>query len=478
MSSFSSSEFFAELHAALGAEGLLTGEAIPAESHGDWSGCARQAPLALLRPADTAQVSAALRICHAHRVPVVPQGGRTGLAGGAVPVLGAVALSLARMHAIEELNPLTGFIQVQAGATLQAVQEAAAAVDLVFGVDLGARGSCQMGGNISTNAGGNGVVQFGMMREQVLGLEVVLADGRVLDMLRPMVKNNTGYDLKHFFVGAEGTLGVITRALLRLHPAQPARATALVAVPDCASALALLGRLQARSPGAVAAFELMWQDFMEYALAWTGAARPFEQDYPLLVLTDLAGADAAALTGLLETVLGEAMEEGLACDAVLAQTQSQAAALWRLREITAEVPSRLQPINFDLSLPQAQVGAFAERCVQALAERWPTHRSLRFGHLGDGNLHLSTDARSLPGLSFEEAEREVESLIYALVAQAGGSVSAEHGIGLHKKPYLHASRSETELSVMRAVKQALDPLNLLNPGKVFDREALPVLARV
>lgn len=468
MSSVLPPVFFADLHAVLGTVGVLTGDAIPGDCHTDWSGAAKQAPLALLRPADTREVSAALRVCHAHRVPVVPQGGRTGLAGGAVPVPGAVALSLERMGAIEQVSARTGFMRVQAGATLQAVQEAAAAVDMVFGVDLGARGSCQIGGNLSTNAGGNGVVQFGMMREQVLGLEVVLADGTVLDMMRPMVKNNTGYDLKHCFIGAEGTLGVITRALLRLHPAQPARATALAAVPDCASALILLGRLQARCPGAVAAFELMWQDFLEHALAWTGAPRPFADEYPLLVLTDLGGSDEAVLSQSLESVLGQAMEDGLVCDAVLAQSQAQAAGLWRLREVTAELPARLQPINFDLSLPQAEVGAFADRCVEALAARWPTHRSLRFGHLGDGNLHLSTDARSLPGLSFEEAEREVEALIYGLVAQAGGSVSAEHGIGLHKKPYLHASRSEAELSVMRAIKQALDPLGLLNPGKVFD----------
>ena len=196
---------------------------------------------------------------------------------------------------------------------------------------LGARGSCQIGGNLATNAGGNGVVQFGMMREQTLGLEVVLADGTVLDMLRPMVKNNTGYDLKHFFIGAEGTLGVITRAQLRLQPAQPARATALAAVPDVASALELLGRLQARCPGGVAAFELMWQDFLQHALDWTGLPRPFDQDHPLLALTDLSGSEQPALAHALEEVLGQAMEDGLVLDAVLAQSQAQAAGLWQVR---------------------------------------------------------------------------------------------------------------------------------------------------
>ena len=458
----------AALTDTLGADAVRTGSAIPTERHTDWSGTAPLAPLAWLRPASTAQVSAALRICHAHRVPVVPQGGLTGLAGGAVPTPGVVVLSLDRMNAIESLDPVAHVITVQAGATLQAVQEAAQAAGYLFGVDLGARGSCQIGGNLATNAGGNGVVQFGMMREQTLGLEVVLADGTVLDMLRPMVKNNTGYDLKHWFIGSEGTLGVITRAQLRLQPAQPARATALAAVPDVASALALLGQLQARCPGGVAAFELMWDDFVQHALAWTGQPRPFDQDHPLLVLTDLSGADESALAQALEAVLDSAMEDGLVLDAVLAQSQTQAAGLWRLREITAEFPSRLAPINFDISLPQAAIGDFADRCVAALSSRFPGHRSLRFGHLGDGNLHLSTDARSLGDLSFAEAEHAVEAIVYGLVAEAGGSVSAEHGIGLHKKPYLAASRSPTELATMRAIKHALDPLNQLNPGKVFD----------
>jgi FAD/FMN-containing dehydrogenase len=454
--------------AVLGTEGLRTGDAIPTESHTDWSGCQPTRPLAYLRPANTAQVAAALRTGHAHRVPVVPQGGRTGLAGGATPTPGSVVLSLERLNTIEPVDTAARTIAVQAGATLQAVQDAAQAAGCLFGVDLGARGSCQIGGNLSTNAGGNGVVQFGMMREQVLGLEVVLADGTVLDMMRPMVKNNTGYDLKQVFIGAEGTLGVITRALLRLHPAQPARATALLAVESCDQALALLGRLQARCPGGVAAFELMWADFARHALAWTGLNPPFADTHPLWVLVDVGGSDAASTQTALETELAQALDEGLVRDAVLAQSQHQAQSLWRLREITAELPTRLQPINFDISLPQAAIGGFAERCDQALSARWPGHQTLRFGHLGDGNLHLSTDAQSLGGMPFEQAEREVEALVYGLVADAGGSISAEHGIGLHKKPYLGACRTPAELAAMRAIKNALDPHHLMNPGKVLD----------
>lgn len=453
---------------ALGANGVLTGDAIAPHHHTDWSGTAPRRPLALLRPTNTAQVAEALRVCHAHRVPVVPQGGMTGMAGGAVPTAGAVALSLQRMCAIESVDATAGTLVCQAGATLQTVQEAAGAAGCAFGVDLGARGSCQIGGNIATNAGGNGVVQFGMMREQALGLEVVLADGTVLDMMRPMRKNNTGYDLKQWFIGSEGTLGVITRALLQLQPVPRARATVLLALDDYVSAMEMLGRLKGRFPGMVSAFELMWADFHRFALHVTGVPAPFAEDHPFIALAEVGGHDDDALQRALEQVLEAAMEDGLVLDAVLPQSAAQAAALWRVREATAEFPCHMKPINFDISLPLRAIGDFAERCEQALSARWPGQRSLRFGHLGDGNLHLSTDALSLGELSFEDAEREVEALVYGLVAQTGGSISAEHGIGLHKKPYLNLSRSPAELAVMRAIKHALDPLHILNPGKVFD----------
>ena len=457
----------AELQAALGPQGLRLGEQIELPRCTDWSGHPPVRPLALLRPSSTAEVSAALAICRRHRIAVVPQGGLTGLAGAAVPVADGVALSLERMKAIEAVDARAATMTVQAGATLQSVQEAAAEAGLAFGVDLGARGSCQIGGNLATNAGGNGVIQFGMMREQALGLEAVLADGTVLDMLRPMLKNNTGYDLKQLFIGSEGTLGVITRAVLRLRPAPVARATVLLALPDFEAAMALLSRLQAAFPGALAAFELMWRDFVELSLEWKTAPPPFAEPHAFLALAEVSGDDEARLQQALEELLGPALEEGLVVDAVLPPSRAQAAALWRIREATAEFPTRMQPINFDISLPLAVIGDFAQACVNALELRWPGQRSVRFGHLGDGNLHLSTDARSLGGLSFAEAESAVEELVYGLLATHGGSVSAEHGIGLHKKPYLGLSRSPAELAVMRQIKQALDPLGLMNPGKIL-----------
>ena len=457
-------QFLNELISTLGADVVLRGTDTPERSRTDWSGTPPQQPLALVRPRSTEEVSAVMRLCSVHRIAVVPQGGLTGLAGAAVPMEGAVALSLDRMNRIEDIDAKTGLMQVQAGVTLQAVQEAAVDVGMVFGVDLGARGSCQIGGNVSTNAGGNGVLQHGMMREQVLGLEVVLADGTVLPMLRPMIKNNTGYDLKQFFIGAEGTLGIITRVLLRLRPAPQATATTLVAMPDFDSALAVLKRMQSRFGNSVAAYELMWDSFVQASMSWLKLAAPFEQRYPLLALINVDGKDEAQLQGDLQQVLEEAMEAGEVLDAIVAQSVAQVQQLWKLREAPAELNNNMHPaINFDVSLPQADIGRFAEACMQAFAARWPAHQALYFGHVGDGNLHVSVDGKTVNG----ECE-QVEELLYRIVGEMQGSVSAEHGIGLHKKPYLGNSRTPAELAAMRAIKLALDPLGLMNPGKVFD----------
>ena len=459
----SQEQFVKDLQQALGAEVVLVGDAVEARYHTDWSGTPPVAPWALVRPRSTEEVSTALRLCHAHRVPVVPQGGLTGLAGGAVPVEGGVAISLERMHAIEDINARSAVMQVQAGATLQAVQEAAVEAGLVFGVDLGARGSCQIGGNVATNAGGNGVLQHGMMREQVLGLEVVLADGTVLPMLRPMIKNNTGYDLKQFFIGAEGTLGVITRVLLRLRPMPQAKATALVAMPSFDQALAVLQRMQRRFGNSVAAFELMWDNFVQASVQWQHLQAPFAERHPFLALIDVDGKDEASLREAVEEALGEAMEAGDVVDAVIAQSHAQAKTLWKLREAPAELNTHMHPpINFDVSLPQSEIGKFADAIQAAFDARWPGHFTLFFGHVGDGNLHVSTDGASVHG----ECEA-VEAELYRVVGAFHGSVSAEHGIGLHKKPFLAMSRTPAELAAMRAIKAALDPLGLMNPGKVF-----------
>ncbi|CAM4392103.1 FAD-binding oxidoreductase [Comamonas aquatilis] len=456
-------QFLEQLISTLGADVAQRGAEVPQRFWTDWSGTPPVQPLALVRPRSTEDVSALLRLCSQHRVAVVPQGGLTGLAGAAVPAQDAVAVSLERMNAIEEVNAQTGLMQVQAGVTLQTVQETAVNAGMVFGVDLGARGSCQIGGNVSTNAGGNGVLQHGMMRDQVLGLEVVLADGSVLPMLRPMIKNNTGYDLKQFFIGAEGTLGIVTRVLLRLRPAPQATATTLVAMPDFDSALAVLKRMQSRFGNSVAAYELMWDSFVQASMSWLKLSAPFAERHPLLALINIDGKDEAQLQSEMQEVLEQAMEAGEVLDAIVAQSVAQAQTLWKLREAPAELNNHMHPaINFDVSLPQADIGRFAEACEAAFTARWPGKHSLYFGHVGDGNLHVSVDGKTVNG----ECDA-VEAELYGLVAAFKGSVSAEHGIGLHKKPYLYASRTPQELAAMRAIKLALDPLSLMNPGKVF-----------
>ena len=456
--------FLNELISTLGADVAQRGSEVPERYWTDWSGTPPERPLALVRPRSTEDVSRLLQLCSQHRVPVVPQGGLTGLAGAAVPTGETVAVSMERMNQIEELNTRTGVMQVQAGVTLQATQEAAVAAGMVFGVDLGARGSCQIGGNVATNAGGNGVLQHGMMREQVLGLEVVLADGTVLPMLRPMIKNNTGYDLKQFFIGAEGTLGIITRIMLRLRPAPQATATTLVAMPDFDAALAVLKRMQSRFGNSVAAYELMWDSFVQASVAWLKLSAPFAERHPLLALINVDGKDEAQLQADVQQVLEEAMEADEVLDAIVAQSVAQAQTLWKLREAPAELNNNMHPaINFDVSLPQADIGRFAEACMQAFTARWPDHHALYFGHVGDGNLHVSVDGATVNG----ECEM-VEEILYRIVGEMQGSVSAEHGIGLHKKPFLNNSRTPAELAVMTAIKKALDPQGLMNPGKVFD----------
>lgn len=448
-----------QLRQVLGEHSVLTGDAIAPRHFTDWSGHAPARPAALLLPATTAEVAAALRLCNAAGQSVVPQGGMTGLAGGAVPSPNDVALSLQRLRGIESIDPASATLTVRAGTPLLEIQQAAEAAGLLFALDLGARGSCQIGGNIATNAGGNSVIRYGMTRDLVLGLEVVLADGRVLDLLNSMIKNNSGYDLKQCFIGSEGTLGVITRAVLKLAPQPGELSTLLCALPDYSSAVSLLRRLQ-RDGGTPTAYELMWQDFFQMGVSWLQhPVSPLPADYPLYVLIATATPREA-----LESTLEAAMVAGEVLDAILASSQAQARSLWKIREATGEFPTRLQPLNFDVSLPIGQIGEFVERCRLGLHERWPGNRSVYFGHIGDSNLHLTVDCNTLPSPA---PVLEIEELVYRAVGEMGGSVSAEHGIGLLKRDFLHHSVSPEALGVMKQLKHCFDPRGILNPGKIF-----------
>jgi FAD/FMN-containing dehydrogenase len=451
-----------DLAAALGPEGVLTGQDALDRAHSFWSRLG--APLAVLRPRSTAEVSTILRLAAAAGQPVVPWGGRTGLVDGAYAE-GALALSLERMSAVEEIDPVGGVMRVQAGCVLQAACEAAEAQGLLLPLDLGARGSATIGGNISTNAGGNRVLRWGMMRDMVLGLEAVLADGTVVEALNPLIKNNAGYDLKQLFIGTEGTLGVVTRAVLRLRPLPLSDNVAILAVDDFDSLPRVLRRLERALGGALSAFEVMWADFYELVTTAPAAGRPvLPHGHPFYVLVEAMGADIEADAERFERVLGEALEAGEIADAALAKSGSERKAMWALRDDVVQTARNGPIVAFDVSLKIADMQAYVADVRAALRERWGEAASLVvFGHLGDGNLHLIVGTSD----SAPDARRAAEEAVYGPLRPLGGSISAEHGVGLQKRDFLGWSRSPAELALMRTLKGALDPRGILNPGKVL-----------
>ena len=450
-----------DLRALLGEAHVLTGEATAPWAR-DWTGKWRAAPLAVVRPAGTAAVADVVRIAARHGLAIVPVGGNTGLVGGTSNE-GALMVSLERMAAIREVNAVAATATVEAGAILSAIHDAVDAHGLVFPLTFGARGSARVGGFLSTNAGGSNVVRHGPTRGLVLGLEVVLADGRVLDLMSHLRKDNSGYDLRDLFIGAEGTLGIVTAAVLRLAPKPRHHAAALAAVRDLPAALRLLRALQAATDGAVEAFEWMPRSYME-ALARhrPDLAQPFAA-HDHAVMIDLGGL-SRPLAETLETVLGEALETGDVLDATIAQNEAQRRAIWEMREAAAEVTfTQLPIVDNDVALPLDGVEGFVDAMHARLAAMDPGAETLMVAHLGDGNVHLTvypTDAARV------EAIRE---MVEDVTVSLGGSISAEHGIGLSKLATMTRRKDPVALDVMRAVKAALDPHDRMNPGKVVPR---------
>lgn len=421
-------------------------------------------PAALVRPRTTEDVSLTMRICSEQGVPVVAQGGRTGLAGGAVPSSGWVIISLERMRAIEDVDTASGTVLVEAGAVLEAVQNAADAADLLFPLDIGGRGTCTIGGNLSTNAGGNRVLRYGMMRDLVLGLEVVLADGTVVSSLNKMLKNNTGYDLKQLFVGSEGTLGIITKAVLRLFPKPRSRATALCGLTDYEAVLRLLALSRSRLGANLSAFEVMWPVF--YRAGTEGAERraPLPQGFYAYVLVEAMGTDPDGDPEDFQAFIELAAMEGVIEDAVIARSIKEIGEIWSVRDAAGELGRVLGPlVGFDISIPVGDIGRYLETCTERLRRRWSDIVVVSFGHAADSNIHLGMNVPSLA----EQPEHEIEAIVYDCVSEFAGSISAEHGIGTHKLAYLDRSRNPAEIAVMKTIKAALDPKRLLNPGKVF-----------
>jgi FAD/FMN-containing dehydrogenase len=422
-------------------------------------------PLALIRPRSTEHVATALRICHQHGQPVVTQGGLTGLAGGACMLGGEVALSMELMSGIESIDTIGAAMTVLCGTPLQTVQEAADLAGFMFPLDLGARGSCTIGGNLATNAGGNRVIKYGMMREQVLDIEAVLADGSIVGGLRKMIKNNTGYDLRNLLIGSEGTLAIITRAVLRLRPKPRAVSTAWCGLPNYDAVTTLLRRAQESLPAGVSAFEVMWPGYYDFVLSRLRELRaPLEEKHAYYVLLESSGADPERQADAFENFLSGMLDEGVISDAALASSESDAAAFWAIRDAPGEY-QRLIPgrVSFDVSFSITEVGVAANRCEEALRQRWPNATILIYGHLGDGNLHIVVQEPDWPPTTAPQ----VQEVVYGVTGAMGGSVSAEHGIGTKKLKVLALSRTPAELAAMRAVKAALDPLNILNPGKVL-----------
>ena len=420
--------------------------------------------LALTYPRNTQQVSAILKFCNERRIPVQPQGGMTGLAGGGVPLGPCVVISLERMRAIKDLDVAAGTITVEAGVVMEAVQKAADAADLFFPLDLGGRGSCQIGGNVSTNAGGNRVLRFGMARDLVLGIEAVLADGTVIDSLRKVIKNNTGYDLRQLFIGSEGTLGVITGVVLKLFPKPRSVCTGICALDDYAGILELLRRARLGFGAQLTAFEVMWPDFYQLGTTGLGRKPPLPHGAGAYVLIETMGQDPGADPQRYETVIGEALEAGVVKDAIIAQSGRESTDLWTVRDSPGEwqrTPHWPQ-LGFDVSVPTGEIGALMTEIQAELSKRWPQLQTVYFGHVADGNLHASVrmNSHTVPELDIEDA-------VYEIVSRRRGSISAEHGIGSLKRKFLPYSRSPEELALMRAIKQAMDPNGILNPGKVL-----------
>lgn len=425
--------------------------------------------LIMLSPKSTEEVAAVVRECGQAGTAIVPQGGNTGLCGGAIPDDSGeqVLLSLSRMNGIRSISPNDYSIIVDAGCTLASIQAAAESADRFFPLSLAAEGSCQIGGNLSTNAGGINVLRYGTARDQALGLEVVLPDGKIWDGLRSLRKDTSGYDLKQLFIGAEGTLGVITAACLRLYPAIRNAQTALVAIDSPDQAVALLAELRHQMADQIQAFELIPDRAIRYVLRHIPSTRfPFEQESPWYVLLEgmnVAGAEQV------ERQLMDCLDAGLITDAVVAKNESEADELWRIRHAISDAQKKEgASLKHDVSVPVASVGDFVRAADEAVASFSPDVRIVAFGHVGDGNVHYNlSQPKGADPASFLAEREALASIVYEVVDRFNGSISAEHGIGQAKRAYLRQYRGETELGLMRTIKSALDPQNVMNPGKVI-----------
>jgi FAD/FMN-containing dehydrogenase len=452
----------ARLTAALPSGAVLTGQDATDKAVSTWSRMGK--PLAVVRPSSTEDVATIVRTCSEADIPIVPWGGKTGLVQGG-NADNAIALLFERMSAVEEIDAVGGTVTVQAGCILQTLCDAVEAQGLSLPIDLGARGSATVGGILSTNAGGNRVIRYGMTRDSVLGLEVVLADGSVMSSMNTLIKNNAGYDLKQMFIGAEGTLGIITRAVLRLRPKPVSQDTAFVGCTSFDQLPRLLRHMEAGLGGGLSAFEVMWAEYIDLVTSPPAKGRPpFAEKYPYTVLIEAQGADQERDSQRFAEVLTAALEGELMADAVLAKSQSERNAMWEMRDDISQTARNWPIFTFDVSLKISEMENYVADVRRALTAQWGDKATLTvFGHLGDGNLHLVAGV----GSRSPETKRAVEEIVYGGVRARHGSISAEHGIGIEKRGFLAWSRTPAEIALMRQLKAALDPKGILNPGKVL-----------
>ncbi|WP_454831371.1 FAD-binding oxidoreductase [Pseudoxanthomonas wuyuanensis] len=431
----------------------------------DWTRRWTPAPLAVALPASVEEVQAVVRWANQHRVAIVPSGGRTGLSGGAVAADGELVLSLERMNKVLDFNAVDRTLTVQPGIALEAVHNAARDHGLVYPVDFAARGSCSIGGSIATNAGGIRVIRYGNTREWVAGLKLITGSGELLTLNRGLIKNSSGYDLRHLVIGSEGTLGVVVEATLRLTDPPPPSNVMLLALPSFDVLMKVFAAFRERLQ--LEAFEFFTDRALHHVLAH-GAQKPFEETHPYYVVTEFAAGDeiqeAAAMAAF-----EACMENGWVSDGVISQSDAQAAQLWRLREGITESLARYKPYKNDVSVRISAMPAFLEETQALLGQAYPHFDVVWFGHIGDGNLHINVlQPEGTGDAEFVEQCGHVTELLGQTLKRHGGSISAEHGIGLVKKPYLDSTRSDEEVAIMRGIKQVLDPNGLMNPGKLFD----------
>ena len=418
----------------------------------------------ILRPQNTTEVSKILSICHKHDQPIVVHGGVTGLVYGTRTSADQIIISLERMNTIEEVDLIGRTMTCQSGVTLQDIQERAEEKDMIFPLDLGARGSCSIGGNISTNAGGNRVIRFGMTRDSVLGIEAVTSDGTILSSMNKMIKNNAGYDLKQMFIGTEGTLGVVTKCVLRLREAPISQNTALVGINDFSSILKFLKHIDSGLGGNMSAFEVMWEGFYDMVTnSLDKKSLPLQSNIPYYILVESMGSNQTKDQEYFEILLSKALEESMITDAVLAQSEKERTGLWSLRDDVEKQAQFGPTLMFDVSLPISQMEEYVANVNDNLNSHWKNYNFIVWGHLADGNLHLVAGVGDLK----EETIKKIERCVYDPLELIGGSGSAEHGIGIEKKPYLHLSRSKEEINYMKALKKTFDPKGILNPGLIF-----------